>query len=354
MRILLALYAAIVLGLALWPYKFVIPCSTCINGAALNIDNHSLEFQRPGLVRSITPPHDLPQQLDQGLTIEAWLASTKDNQFGPARIVTYSQDPLHRNFSLGQHGNDLVFRMRTAHTHPTGISQPITAANVFTAKQRQHVVVSYDFSNCQIYVNGKLQAQSDALTGDFSNWDADYPLLLGNERTGDRPWLGRIEQLTLYQGPMSATEVADHYQARPQRRNAVTAFTFSDGQDGLIQDEGQMQPTVAMEVPRVYTNEGKPSFLSPKRRFLKDFISNFIIFLPLGLLVFLVLSKSSTSVVKNLVTTCLILLLYGLATEVFQYYVAGRTSAFFDLTSCVLGGIVGSCIGWRNGFLKKL
>lgn len=29
----------------------------------------------------------------------------------------------------------------------------------------------------------------------LSNWDDRFPLLLGNERTGDRPWVGRIQQL---------------------------------------------------------------------------------------------------------------------------------------------------------------
>ncbi len=355
MHILLAIYSAIVLGLVLWPYQFVIPCGTCVNGAALNLNASKIEFLRPGLVKSIVPPHGLPEQLNrgQGLTIEAWISSTKPNQFGPARIVTYSQDPFHRNFSLGQHGSDLVLRMRTSHSHPTGMSPPIIARNVFTTGGQKHVMVSYDFSNCRIYVNGKLQKQSRAIKGDFSNWDPDYPLLLGNERTGDRPWLGTIEQLALYQGSMPPAEVVAHYQqpSSPSLpRSAVAAFDFSEVTDGIIRDQSPLQPIISMAVPTVYNNEGKPPFLSPKRRFIKDFMSNFIIFLPLGLLVFSVLDRSCTSVLRTLATTGVILLLYALATEVVQYYIEGRTSALWDLSSCVVGSMVGSFIGWRSRF----
>lgn len=355
MRILLALYSVIALALLLWPYKFVVPCSTCINGATLNLDNNRLEFQRPGIVTSITPPRDLPQQLSngKGLTIEAWLASSKTNQFGPARIISYSQDPLHRNFTLGQHGNDLVFRMRTSETHPDGVGPQIVATDVFMSEKRQHIVVSYDHSNCQIYVNGQLQEQSRAISGNFSNWDPNYPLLLGNERTGDRPWLGNIEQLAMYEGPMSAEQVSEHYKTPMtalQRAGAVTAFEFSDVTDRIIPDRGTIQPTIPMEVPLVYKNEGKPHFLSPKRRFVKDFISNFAIFLPLGFLVFSALFNSSGSVAKTLAVTGGVVLLYALMTEILQYYVEGRTSAFFDLASCIAGSMVGSFIGWRSKF----
>ena len=354
-RILLGLYSAIALALLLWPYKFVVPCSTCINGATLNLDSRRLEFQRPGIVTSITPPRDLPQQLSngRGLTIEAWLTSSKTNQFGPARIISYSQDPLHRNFTLGQHGTDLVFRMRTSETDPDGVGPQIIATDVFMTGRRQHIVVSYDFSSCQIYINGQLQKQSKAISGNFSNWDPSYPLLLGNERTGDRPWLGSIERLVMYEGPMSAEQVSERYKTPMpalQRSDAVTAFEFSEVTARIIPDQGAIQPDISMEVPSVYKNEGKPGFLSPKRRFIKDFISNFVIFLPLGLLVFSAVFSSIGSVARTLAITGGIVLLYASMTEILQYYVEGRTSAFFDLASCIAGSTVGSFIGWRSKF----
>ncbi|MEA5466491.1 VanZ family protein [Leptothoe sp. PORK10 BA2] len=329
-----------------------------MNGATLNSNNSSLEFQRPGIVTSVTPPQGLSQQLNagKGLTIEAWLDAVPGNQFGPARIISYSPDPFHRNFVLGQHKNDLVFRLRTSETDLTAAPQEIVVPDVFTSKKRLHVVVSYDFFNCQIYINGQLKKQSGEITGDFSNWDTSYPLLLGNERTGDRPWLGRIEQLAFYQGPMSATEVVERYRApvaATERPDAVTAFEFSDRADGLILDQGMMQPIVPLELPSVYTNADSPHFLSPKQRHIQDFITNFILFLPLGLLWFSVLFNSSSSAAKALATAGIIVLSYALTTEFLQHYVDGRSSAFFDLASCLVGGVVGSFIGWRSRFFNR-
>jgi glycopeptide antibiotics resistance protein len=40
------------------------------------------------------------------------------------------------------------------------------------------------------------------------NWDAEFPLLLGNEETGDRPWHGRMYELQLANHAMTRQEVA--------------------------------------------------------------------------------------------------------------------------------------------------
>ena len=43
----------------------------------------------------------------------------------------------------------------------------------------------------------------------LSNWNPDFELLLGNERTSDRPWRGTISELALVPMPLSGTEVHD-------------------------------------------------------------------------------------------------------------------------------------------------
>ena len=47
------------------------------------------------------------------LTLLVRMQTNNLEQTGPARIVTYSLDPLSRNFTLGQIGNTLTFRLRT-------------------------------------------------------------------------------------------------------------------------------------------------------------------------------------------------------------------------------------------------
>jgi hypothetical protein len=44
-------------------------------------------------------------------------------------------------------------------------------------------------------------------TSDFSNWDPDFQLALGDELTHDRPWKGRISELAIFAEALSATAV---------------------------------------------------------------------------------------------------------------------------------------------------
>lgn len=48
------------------------------------------------------------------------------------------------------------------------------------------------FMTATLLISAALQAQ----TG-LNNWSRDYPLLIGNERTGDRPWRGRVFELVM-------------------------------------------------------------------------------------------------------------------------------------------------------------
>jgi outer membrane protein assembly factor BamB len=56
------------------------------------------------------------------------VAFTTDDarQTGPARILTFSSDPYHRNFTLGQEGDRVVFRLRTPETGENGMNPETT------------------------------------------------------------------------------------------------------------------------------------------------------------------------------------------------------------------------------------
>jgi hypothetical protein len=58
----------------------------------------------------------------------------------------------------------------------------------------------------------------------FANWDADFELLLGNERTADRPWRGTIAALAILSAPLSRREVrAVEELAAPEVQAALVA-----------------------------------------------------------------------------------------------------------------------------------
>ena len=93
---------------------------------------------------------------------------------------------------------------------------------VFTDTGRpRHVVVTYDGAVERTFVSGVEQETRQSIGGDFSNWDSNYPLIIGNEATLDRSYLGKIFLVALYDRVLSNTEIQQNFNAGALAR-AVT------------------------------------------------------------------------------------------------------------------------------------
>jgi hypothetical protein len=77
-------------------------------------------------------------------------------QDGPARIVSFSIDPYHRNFDLGQQGRSVVLRIRTPVSGPNGNNVRAETTPILRAGQESSIVASYDGAVARIHVNGRL------------------------------------------------------------------------------------------------------------------------------------------------------------------------------------------------------
>ena len=145
------------------------------------------------------------------LSIEVWFSPNSLIQNGPARIISMSMDPSQRNFTLGQVGEDIAFRLRTTKTDQNGIPELDTQKHILTQKPI-HIIATYDGNTKRIYVNGNLHSASQQIVGDFSNWGS-YPLVIGNELTGDRSWLGKLYLVGIYNRSLNSEEIIRNYQA---------------------------------------------------------------------------------------------------------------------------------------------
>ena len=148
----------------------------------------------------------------RAVTLEAWVRPANDRQEGPARIVTISSSPNLRNITLGQEAGRYDVRLRTSSTTTNGM--PSTATRPGTAGTAlAHVVYTRDPSGtARIYVDGKPAALK-RIAGHLGNWDNRFRLLLGNEGSGDRPWLGTIHLVAIYNRDLSAKEVQQNHRA---------------------------------------------------------------------------------------------------------------------------------------------
>jgi hypothetical protein len=108
----------------------------------------------------------------------------------------------------------------------------------------QHVVLTYDpINGRQIYVNGALVASGDPQKGgDISAWDDTFAIVLGNEVSGTRPWVGEIRLVGVYDRALTPAQITLNYNAGVGERyfvlfsianlintpNAYVMFTVSE------------------------------------------------------------------------------------------------------------------------------
>ncbi len=138
------------------------------------------------------------------LTVEAVLVPDNVTQAGPARIVTLSADPGQRDFTLGQDAQQLIMRLRTPRTGRNGTNPQMPFGKLVPGKP-VHVVVTYKPGRLVAFINGQKVLDTDAVQGDFSNWQP-YELLFGNEGTGDRDWMGTLSHVAIYARALSDEE----------------------------------------------------------------------------------------------------------------------------------------------------
>jgi Concanavalin A-like lectin/glucanases superfamily len=159
------------------------------------------------------------------ITIEAWVkrAATVLEDQQPGRIVTMSVDPSRRNFTLGQTSNEkFQIRLRTTLTNDNGINlrntQQSIVQTVETPPNLCHLVFTREADgDIRFYLNGAdpLGSERSKLGGTFHNWGpaSDYRLAVGNELTNNRPWLGEVFLIAIYNRALSANEVQQNFGA---------------------------------------------------------------------------------------------------------------------------------------------
>ncbi|HEY9769359.1 MAG TPA: VanZ family protein [Coleofasciculaceae cyanobacterium] len=88
------------------------------------------------------------------------------------------------------------------------------------------------FSYCSIVILGVWIL---LINVNLSNWNEDFPLVIGNEATGDRPWNGYINNLYICDRSLSKFEVEKAFEQAdaffPQLSSLVTVFNFDNPQN---------------------------------------------------------------------------------------------------------------------------
>lgn len=89
-----------------------------------------------------------------GFTLSVSMAPGDLSQDGPARIASLSVDAGRRNFTLGQVGPDLVFRLRTPLTGENGSHPSFVAGGVLNSHKPLNATITYDGRLLIFYIDG--------------------------------------------------------------------------------------------------------------------------------------------------------------------------------------------------------
>ena len=97
-------------------------------------------------LRSTQPATQLTNELRRAnrFTLDLAVTVTDTSQHGPARILSLSQDPWHRNLTLGQDGCSLVVRLRTPFSGDNGEHPALVVDGVFAPGRERQLRVVYD------------------------------------------------------------------------------------------------------------------------------------------------------------------------------------------------------------------
>ncbi len=148
-------------------------------------------------------------QQNNQLTLECLVTTDNLDQSGPARIISFSNDATHRNFTFGQDGSSFAVRIRTPRTGTNALGGEFAFGKIELGKPT-HVIVSYFEGNVYCYINGELVHVSNGTQGDFSNWER-YPLLFGDEASGGRNWKGKLSHVAIYSRFIGLEEAAHKF-----------------------------------------------------------------------------------------------------------------------------------------------
>ena len=106
-------------------------------------------------LQTALPATTLTERLSKSsqFTMSTIIATGDPNPKAQQRIISLSQDAGHRNFTLGQQGNQLSLRLRTT-TMVANATQPeLFIPNFFKDTKPHHLIVTYDGVMIRLYVD---------------------------------------------------------------------------------------------------------------------------------------------------------------------------------------------------------
>ena len=192
---LLAVFVLVYMLGLLWPYELVSP-ELIHNGAQWTSDR-SLRFSTPGL--ALTPrPTDwqAAAQATGRLRIALRARSFSSGQSGPARLLTVSRDTYAQDLVIGQSDADLIVRLHATcpgeRLATLGCRREIRLQDVFASTEWVDVELLIEPGRARLRTSAESSVETTLPLDPLRVWNIDQRVAVGNDVSGNRPWLGEI------------------------------------------------------------------------------------------------------------------------------------------------------------------
>jgi glycopeptide antibiotics resistance protein len=118
-----------------------------------------LRLLEPTVLRGVRASEKLFRRITatDTFSVSMWFQPTSLEQYGPARIVSFSESPFDRNFTIGQQGASLCFRVRDRLSGSNGIrfGEVEVSHAVRSVTEPMHGVFVYEEGIKRVYIDGK-------------------------------------------------------------------------------------------------------------------------------------------------------------------------------------------------------
>ena len=148
-------------------------------------------------------------------SVEVWAAPSNVTQ-EDAYIVSYSGGVMSRNVTIAQRAYQYEALGRSSTTGANGAPALLTRdADRDAQASLQHVVLTYDPVNGRrLYVNGNFTGDVDPRSGgSLADWDDTFALVLGNETSNNRQWLGVIRFAAVHSRALTLQQIQQNFAA---------------------------------------------------------------------------------------------------------------------------------------------
>lgn len=190
-----------------------------VNGAE-TAPNRGIQFRSPGIAYTEKAPSWLKDTISTSrIDVSLKIRTAGREQYGPARIFTISSDRSRRNLTIGQWGSNLSVRIRTPYTSANG-TPAYTLKDVFASPEWHQIDIHVTSGYLEIRVDGDTTLIAGIPHRPFKTWDPEYRVAMGNELSGDQPWLGTIRKAVVRVGNRSFDYLAPGALRIPERFTA--------------------------------------------------------------------------------------------------------------------------------------